>query len=140
MADDGVDRIFGQMGDLKVGKYVIADEHPCRVVSIDKSKPGKHGAAKMNVVCISLTDNSKHSLLKPSDGDVEIPIVKRKRAQVISVSGNSAQLMDLENYETFETSVSEDMIGEVESGKEIQYMEVMGKRLLLRVFDASSSE
>jgi translation initiation factor 5A len=136
MADNGVDRIFGQMGDLKVGKYVIADEHPCRVVSIDKSKPGKHGAAKMNVVCISLNDSSKHSLLKPSDGDVEIPIVKRRRGQIVSVSGDSAQLMDLESYETFETSVPEDMRSELEVGKEIQYMDVMGRRLILRLFDS----
>ncbi len=132
---DGVDRIFGQMGDLKVGKYVIADEHPCRVVSIDKSKPGKHGAAKMNVVCISLLDESKHTLLKPSDGDVEIPIVKRSRAQIVSAGQGSAQLMDLESYETFEVSVPEDMQADVEAGKEIQYLDVMGRRLLGRVFE-----
>lgn len=130
-----VDRIFGQMGDLKVGKYVIADDHPCRVVSMDKSKPGKHGAAKINVVCISLFDNSKHTVMKSSDADVEIPIVERKRAQIVSVSGASATLMDLESYETFEVTVPEDMAAAVEAGKEIQYMDVMGRRLLQQVYE-----
>jgi len=127
------DKIFGSMNELKVGKYVIIDGVPCRVVGIDKSKPGKHGAAKMRVEAIGLFDGTKHTLMKPSDADVEIPIVERKRAQVVSTSGNSAQLMDLESFETFEVEVPEEMRGEVSAGREIQYMQVMGKRLLLRV-------
>lgn len=130
-----VDRIFSQMGDLKVGKYVISEEHPCRVVSMDKSKPGKHGAAKINVTCISLIDGSKHSLMKSSDADCEVPIVERKRAQIVSVSGTSAQLMDLENFDTFEVSVPEDLQGAVEAGKEMEYMDVMGHRILQRVYE-----
>jgi len=127
------EKIFGQMNDLKVGKYVLIEGIPCRVVSIDKSKPGKHGAAKMRVDAISLFDNNKHTIMKPSDGDVEIPIITRKRAQIISVSGTTAQLMDLESFETFDVEVPEDMRSEVAAGKELQYMEVMEKRLLLRV-------
>jgi translation initiation factor 5A len=132
-----VDRIFGSVGDLKVGKYVIIEDQPCRVVSIDKSKPGKHGAAKCNVVAIGIFDNVKRSLLKPTDGDVEIPIIERKQAQIVSVSGNSAQLMDLASFETFEVSVPEEMSDEVVAGKEIQFMEAMGKKLLLRVHGGS---
>ncbi|MCL5011480.1 MAG: translation initiation factor IF-5A [Candidatus Marsarchaeota archaeon] len=131
MADD---RIFGSIGDLKIGKYVIVDDHPCRVVSMDKSKPGKHGAAKVNIVAISLSDSSKHSLMKPSDATVEIPIVNRKRAQIVSVSGVNAQLMDLETFETFEVEIPEEVKNEVESGKEIEYMEVMGKKILGRIY------
>ncbi|VVB67440.1 Translation initiation factor 5A [Candidatus Norongarragalina meridionalis] len=121
------------MNELKVGKYVIIDEVPCRVVSMDKSKPGKHGAAKMRVEAIGLFDNVKRSLMKSTDADVEVPIVIRKRAQVVSVAGTTAQLMDLVSFETFEVEVPEEMLPEVESGREIQYMEVLGARLLLRV-------
>ncbi|MFH0971132.1 MAG: translation initiation factor IF-5A [Candidatus Micrarchaeota archaeon] len=128
-----VDKIYGSMSDLKVGKYVIIDDFPCRVVSIDKSKPGKHGAAKMNVVAIGIFDNTKRSLLRPSDADVEIPIIERRRAQVVAVTGTSAQLMDLATYETFEVEMPEDMRADVESGKEIEYMETMGRKLLLRI-------
>lgn len=125
-----VDRIFGSVGDLKVGKYVLIDDHPCRVVSIDKSKPGKHGAAKCNVVAISLRDSSKHSLMKPSDADCEIPIVERKRAQVVSIAGNTAQLMDLTSYETFEVTIPDEMKDEMQNGAEIQYLDVMGMKIL----------
>ncbi len=127
------EKIFGQMNDLKVGKYVLVEGIPCRVVSIDKSKPGKHGAAKMRVDAISIFDGSKHTIMRPADADIEIPIINRRRAQIVSVSGVTAQLMDLESFETFEVEVPEDMRGEVAAGKELQYMDVMGKRLLLRV-------
>jgi len=127
------DRVFAQMNELKVGKYVIVDDVACRVVSMDKSKPGKHGAAKMRVEAIGLFDNVRHSLMKSTDADVEVPIVIRKRAQVVSVSGTTAQLMDMASFEMFEVEVPEEMRPEVESGREIQYMEVMGAQLLLRV-------
>ncbi|MBI5635922.1 translation initiation factor IF-5A [Candidatus Micrarchaeota archaeon] len=125
-----VDRIFAQAGDLREGKYVIIDDHPCRVMSMDKSKPGKHGAAKINVVAISLIDGSKHSLAKSSDADVDVPIVERKRAQVVSVNGNVAQLMDLTTFETFEVTIPADAEEAMEAGKDIQYMDVMGRRLI----------
>ncbi len=124
------------MGDLRIGKYVIIDDVPCRVVSMDKSKPGKHGAAKLRIEAIGLFDSGKRSLMKSTDADVEIPIVERKRAQVVSLTGNLANLMDLADYETFDVSIPEDMMKDLEVGKEIQYMVVMGKKLLLRVYDS----
>lgn len=128
-----VDTVFSSLGDIKVGKYIIIDGSPCRVMSIDKSKPGKHGAAKINVVAMGLFDGIKRTLAKSSDADVEVPVIERKRSQVVSVSGNSAQLMDLESYETFEVSVPEDLKSQMEVGKEIQYMETMGRKILLHL-------
>ncbi|MBI3588388.1 translation initiation factor IF-5A [Candidatus Micrarchaeota archaeon] len=130
-----VDTIFAQMGDLKVGKYVMIEGLPCRVVSMDKSKPGKHGAAKISIVAMSLFDNTKHSLMKSSDADCEVPLVERRRAQVISIDGTSANLMDLETFETFEVTVPEEMREAIEAGKETQYMQVMGRKLLLQVYE-----
>jgi translation initiation factor 5A len=127
------EKISGQMNDLKIGKFVLVEGVPCRVVSIDKSKPGKHGAAKMRIDAISLFDGGKHTIMKPSDGDVEIPIINRRRAQIISVSGTTAQLMDNESFEIFDVDVPDDMRSEAVAGKELQYMDVMGKKLLLRV-------
>ncbi|MCL5429921.1 MAG: hypothetical protein M1504_00400, partial [Candidatus Marsarchaeota archaeon] len=38
--------------DIKIGRYIIIDGIACRVVEIETSKPGKHGAAKMRVTAI----------------------------------------------------------------------------------------
>ncbi|VVB70914.1 Translation initiation factor 5A [uncultured archaeon] len=130
-----VDKIFGSMGDLKEGKFVIIDDLPCKVVSIAKSKPGKHGAAKMRIEAIDLFNGTKHTLMKGSDADCEIPIIERKRAQIVTVTGNSAQLMDMTSYETFEVTIPEEMKASVQPGMEMQYMEVMGKRILMRAYE-----
>ncbi|MBI2584252.1 MAG: translation initiation factor IF-5A, partial [Candidatus Aenigmarchaeota archaeon] len=35
-----------EIKSLKKGGYVIIDDVPCTVASLDISRPGKHGAAK----------------------------------------------------------------------------------------------
>ncbi|RME79444.1 MAG: translation initiation factor IF-5A, partial [Methanobacteriota archaeon] len=60
--------------DLKVGRFLVIDDIPCKVVSIDISKPGKHGSAKMKIVAIGIFDGQKKSLLTPTDGQVEVPV------------------------------------------------------------------
>ncbi|MEM3555786.1 MAG: translation initiation factor IF-5A [Candidatus Micrarchaeia archaeon] len=127
------EKTFAVMKDLKVGKYVIIDDVPCRVVEIESSAPGKHGAAKMRVTAIGVFDNQKRTLLKPADGDVEVPIIERKVGQVVSISGAEAQIMNLEDYSTFEIAIPEEMKNEVAPGKEVEYIESMGRKLITRV-------
>jgi translation initiation factor 5A len=57
-----------------------------------------------------------------------IPVVERKSGQVISIVGNTAQLMDMKEFTNFEIPIPEDKKGIVEVGKEIVYIESMGKR------------
>jgi translation initiation factor 5A precursor (eIF-5A) len=45
---------FASMKEIKVGRYIIIDGIPCKVVSIDVSSPGKHGSAKMRVTAIGI--------------------------------------------------------------------------------------
>ncbi len=35
-----------EIGALKEGSFVVIDGIPCRVVSMEKSKTGKHGSAR----------------------------------------------------------------------------------------------
>jgi translation initiation factor 5A len=123
----------GSMKDLKVGKYVMIDGVPCRVVEIEVSAPGKHGAAKMRVTAIGIFDGTKRTLLKPSDADIQIPIIERKRGQIITIMGDVAQVMDLSSFETFEMTIPEDLRANAEAGKEVEYMETMGKRMITRI-------
>jgi translation initiation factor 5A len=127
------DKMFAIMKDLKVGKYVLIDDVPCRIVGIESSSPGKHGAAKMRVTAIGIFDGQKKTLLKPSDGDAEVPVIERKVGQVVSISGESAQIMDLADYSTFEIAIPQEMMADIALGKEVEYMESMGKKALIRV-------
>lgn len=127
------DIMFASMKDIKPGRFILIDGVPCRVVGIDVSAPGKHGAAKMRITAVGIFDSSKKTLLKPSSADIEVPIITKKKAQVVSVSGNIAQLMDLESYETYELQVPEDLQGSVKPGAEVEIMESMGKKAISRV-------
>lgn len=122
------------LGSLKVGSYIVIDGEPCRIVSYDHSKPGKHGSAKARVSAISVFDGSKHTLVSPVSASVEVPLIDKRNGQVISISGKVLQIMDLETFEVFETSaVEQDMIDKVRQGGEVEYWRVLERIKVARV-------
>ena len=60
-------------------------------------------------------------------------MITKKKAQVVSVSDTTAQVMDLESYETFDLPIPEDMKGSVKAGAEIEIMEASGRKAISRV-------
>jgi translation initiation factor 5A len=121
----------GTLRECRPGAYVMIDGEPCKVTSYAKSKPGKHGAAKVRIEAVGVFDDKKRALMKPADSEVMVPIIEKKKAQVISVSGEIAQLMDLENYETFDASIPEEFKGKLDSGSELLYWK-MGSKVLIK--------
>lgn len=115
------------MKDLKEGKYIIIDDEACIIKSIAKSKPGKHGAAKARVDAIGVFDNQKRSIVGSVSTKVYIPIVERKTAQVLNINGNVVQLMDLEDYSTFEIPFPEEYNDKIKVGEEITYLKALDK-------------
>ena len=115
------------MGSVKEGKYILIDDEPCTVVSVQHSKPGKHGAAKARVDAVGLFDGSKRSVVQPVDARIYVPIVERKSAQVLSITGTTAQLMDTADFSTFELEIPEELSEKVKQGEEITYISAMGK-------------
>jgi len=118
-----------EIRELKVNRYIVIDEEPCRIIGISTSKPGKHGEAKARLEAIGLFDDQKRSIVHPVTHKVRVPMIDKRKAQVLSVHGNVAQLMDLATYETFELPVPAEMQG-VEPGQEVLYLEAMGRRKL----------
>jgi translation initiation factor 5A len=122
------------LGSLKVGSYIVIDAEPCRIVSYDHSKPGKHGSAKARVAAISVFDGSKHTLVSPVSAGVEVPLIDKRNGQIISISGKILQIMDLETFEVFETSaVEQDIIDKVLQGGEVEYWKVLDRIKVTRV-------
>ncbi|HEY7108896.1 MAG TPA: translation initiation factor IF-5A [Nitrososphaeraceae archaeon] len=122
------------LGSLKVGSYIIIDDEPCRIVSYDHSKPGKHGSAKARVSAISVFDGTKHSMVAPVSANVDVPLIDKRSGQIISISGNTLQIMDLETFEMFETSsVEEDVRERISQGAEVEYWKVLEKVKIVRV-------
>ncbi len=123
------------LGSLKDGSYILIDGEPCRIVEYDKSKPGKHGAAKARVVGIGVFDSVKRSLVLPVSTNVEVPLIEKKSGQVVSSNPTNVQLMDLETFETFDVPVptDPDIKSKIVSGAEVEYWRVMGRTKIMRV-------
>ncbi|MBP2132645.1 translation initiation factor 5A [Methanomicrobium sp. W14] len=119
-----------EVGKLKEGRYVVVEDEPCKILGIAISKPGKHGAAKSRIDVVGIFDGVKRSIVQPVTAKTYIPIVERKSAQIISISGNNVQLMDVKDFEMFELTLPEDEVAKLEAGTEIPYISSMGKRKL----------
>ncbi|MEM0480660.1 MAG: translation initiation factor IF-5A [Candidatus Aenigmatarchaeota archaeon] len=115
---------------LKEGDLVIIEGAPCKVESVSTSVSGKHGAAKTRVEGIGILDGKRRSIVMPADEEVEVPIILRKKAQVLAIVGNKAQLMDLETYETLELEIPEEKFGKLKEGEETYYYEILGIKTL----------
>jgi translation initiation factor 5A len=120
----------GEVKDLKVGSYVMIDGEPCKVTRITKSKPGKHGSTKARVEAVGVFDDKKRTLLKPTSASCQIPIILKKGAQVVSITGKIAQLMDLGDYSIFETEIPEDLKDKVHPGGEVEYWEIGNRKMI----------
>jgi translation initiation factor 5A len=123
------------VGELRVGGYMLIDGEPCRIVDIAKSKPGKHGAAKARIVAIGVFDNQKRQFVKSVDGGAEIPIIDKRAGQVFSVNPSGVQIMDLETFEYIDAPFpdEEDLKAKLAAGAEIEYWKVLGKVKIVRV-------
>ena len=104
-------KTVAEVRTLKVNRYIIIDDEPCKIVEYSTSKPGKHGEAKARIVAIGVFDGRKRSVVHPVTHKVQVPLIDKRNAQVIP----------------------EDFQDGLESGKEIQYMEALGRKMITRV-------
>jgi translation initiation factor 5A len=118
-----------QVRELQEGSYVMMESSPCKINAYSTAKPGKHGSAKARIEGTGVFDGKKRSLSQPVDAKVWVPIVERKGGQVVSVSGDDAQIMDLDTYETFTMRVPED--ADLSPDDEIEYLEYEGQRKIV---------
>lgn len=121
-----------EVRELKEGRYMLIDEEPCRIISIQTSKPGKHGEAKARIDAVGIFDGSKRSVVFPVKHKVQVPLIGKRQAQVVSMTDAEVQLMDLETYEMFSLPLDAATKAQVSPGSEVQYLDAMGKRQITR--------
>jgi len=121
------------IGTLKKGDTLMIDGSPCKITSLQVSRPGKHGHAKVNLMAVGVIDDKKRNLVMPGHDKVEVPIVEKRNAQVLSVSGNTANVMDSETYETFDMEIPEELQKEVTEGCKILYWVLVGQKVMKQI-------
>jgi len=122
--------------ELKVGSYIMIEGAACRVANIQVSRPGKHGHAKMRIDAVGLLDGRKREVVMPGHDNVEVPIIDKKTAQVLSINGDVANVMDSETYETFDLKIPEELKDNVVEGVSVLYWDVVGDKLMKQVRSA----
>ncbi|MCL7391067.1 MAG: translation initiation factor IF-5A [Thaumarchaeota archaeon] len=122
------------LGSLKVGHNIVIDGEPCRIVELEKSKPGKHGSAKVRLVAIGIFDGVKRTMVGPADTKVEVPIIEKRSGQVVSVT-DTVSLMDNETLEIIEVAIPQDetIRSKLEPGTTVEYWKVMGRCMITHV-------
>jgi len=120
-------------GSLKSGSYVVIDGVACKVSDVSHSKPGKHGSSKCRVVAMGLLDNRRREMVMPCSDSVEVPIIDKMTAQVLSISGDMANVMDMESYESFDLKIPDDLKGTVKEGSQILYWIILDDKIMKQV-------
>ena len=130
---------------LKAGQYIMVEEEPCLIKSTERSKSGKHGHAKVRVVCVGMFDNNKRSLTIPSGHMVEVPEIIKGNAQINFIEDVSINIMDLESYESMDVDWPQEenlkkklkelqAVPDKISTAQVEYWQLAGKTLISRVF------
>lgn len=90
-----------QCSALRKNEFVMIKGRPCKIVEMSTSKTGKHGHAKVHMVALDIFTNKKLEDICPSTHNMEVPVVKRKEYQLLSINEDGfLSLMDLDSCET----------------------------------------
>jgi translation initiation factor 5A len=85
MAALEVDGIYVEAAnDIRKGGYMVMNngKSPCKVIEISKSKPGKHGSAKIRFMGLDIFTDRKYDALAGSHDKVDVPEVFKKDLMV----------------------------------------------------------
>lgn len=121
------------VSSLKKGSYVVLDDAACVVTDVQVSRPGKHGHAKVRLTGVGIIDSKKREVVMPGHGSLLVPIIEKKSAQVLSVQGDMANVMDAETYETFDLKIPDELKGKVVGGCSVLYWTILNDKAMKQV-------
>ena len=119
--------------EIRNGTVVMIEGEACTVRSYDVSKTGKHGHAKVRMEAIGITDGKKRVLVKPGHERFEVPMIDKRKAQVLSISGKVASVMDSESFETLDLPIGEEIKESLQEGSNVEYWVIDENKIIKRV-------
>ena len=127
------EKTLKSVGTLKEGNYVVIDGVASIVTGTQTSRPGKHGHAKVRMEGVGIIDGKKRVIVMPGHDKIECPIIDKRNAQVLSITGNMANVMDSETYETFDLEIPEDLKDQCVEGTTVLYWIILEDKLMKQV-------
>ena len=121
------------VGSLKKGNYVVIDGAACIVSDTQTSRPGKHGHSMVRLTASGMVDDKRRVIVLPGHDNIDAPIVEKRTGQVLSISGDMANIMDSETFETFDLKIPEDIKGTVVGGCNVLYWVILSDKIMKQV-------
>lgn len=118
--------------EARPGTSIIIDGEPYTIRKTDVSKTGKHGHSKVRIEAIGIINNQKKVFVVPGHDRLEVPMVDKKKGQVLSVGDDHVSLMDLESFETIDVPCAEEIKKEIQPSDTVEYWDIEGARLVKR--------
>ena len=118
--------------EARIGTNILIEGEPFTVKSMDVSKTGKHGAHKCRFEAVGMLSEKKKVFVVPGTDRFEIPMVEKRKGQVLSVGGDKVSIMDLENFETLELKCPEELKSELEVNSNVEYWDIEGIKIIKR--------
>ena len=118
---------------IQKGSFILMGGIACKVVDVEISKPGKHGHSKVRISAVGLVDDKKRIEVMPGHDNVEVPVIEKRNAQVLSVQGDIANVMDSENYETYDLKIPEEFKGQLKDGMSVMYWTIMSEKVIKQI-------
>jgi translation initiation factor 5A len=124
----GTDRV--EIRTLKVGRFCVVDDHAYKILSISKSKPGKHGSAKARLELVSLFTTKKISHVGTVTDNIHVPMIEKGTAMVTHIDGDEVHAMNMKDQSKMILPLEDGM--NIEAGKEIMWMEALDRFKIIR--------
>ena len=121
------------VGTLQKGRYVVIDGVASVVTDVSVSRPGKHGHAKVNLTAVGMLDNKKRNITMPGHDNIEVPVIDKKNAQILSITGDKAQVMDSESFETFDLEIPGELKDSCAEGVTVVYWVILGENVMKQI-------
>jgi len=115
---------------LKVGRYVAIEDSAYKILSISKSKPGKHGSAKARLELEDLFNRQKRSHVGTVTDTITVPVLEKGSAIITHLQGGEVHAMDTKTYASLILPIDTSM--KLDPGGEIQWVEAMGRYKITR--------
>ena len=117
---------------LKEGTFILLEGVAHAVKNIEISKTGKHGHAKVRMDALSIIDGKKKCIVVPGHERYEVPLIEKRKGQVLSITNNKANMMDMESFENLDLEIPADLKDDIKEGVTVEYWDVEGQKMIKR--------
>ncbi len=118
---------------IKPGTTILIEGEAYTARSCDKSKTGKHGSAKCRIEAIGIFSGKKKIVAVSGGTRFEVPLIDKRKGQVLSVGSDTVSIMDLESFETLDVAFPADLKDQLAPEKQVEYWDIEGKKSIMKV-------